>query len=441
MGGGLAGAEAAWAAAERGAEVTLHEMRPGRTTPAHRTGMLAELVCSNSLGSALPDRASGVLQEELRRLGSLLVACADEAAVPAGGALAVDRDAFAAMVTEAIAAHPRIRVVTEEVRHVPAPPAVVATGPLTSDALAQDLEVFLGHGHLYFYDALCPIVEADSIDMSVAYRASRYGRGEEAEGDYINCPLDRDAYRAFVAALVGAEAIELPGFEAKDRRFFEGCLPIEIMAARGEDALAYGPMRPVGLADPRTGVRPHAVVQLRRDNRAGTLYNLVGFQTNLKWGEQRRVLGMIPGLEEARWVRFGQMHRNTYLNAPRLLAATMVLRATPGLFFAGQLVGIEGYLGNVASGLLAGFNAARSARGGSGIVPPATTMMGALARYVAGADPRHFQPMKANFGLLPPLEEVPRGRRRRRQALAARALTDLDVFVAEADWHAMTVAA
>lgn len=423
VGGGLAGSEAAWQAAERGVRVTLYEMRPLRMTPAHVSDRLAELVCSNSLGSDLPDRAPGLLKAELRRLRSLVLACADETRVPAGGALAVDRERFAAEVTRRIEAHPRIRLVREEVTAIPDSPAVIATGPLTSDALAQAIAALAGQEHLYFYDALAPIVTADSIDMSVAFRASRYG-GEDG-GDYINCPMTEEEYARFVEALVAAERIPLRDFEREDAHFFEGCLPIEVLAARGRDALAFGPLRPVGLADPRTGKRPYAVVQLRQDNLAGTLYNLVGFQTNLKYGEQERVFRMIPGLEHAEFVRYGQMHRNTFINAPLLLDATMEFRQRRGLFFAGQITGVEGYVGSVASGWLAGVNAARFARGQSLLALPPTTMLGALCHYVSHADPATFQPMKANFGLLPPLEPPVRDKRRRYQAYVARAMAAL----------------
>lgn len=434
IGGGLAGSEAAWQAAERGAQVTLYEMRPQATTPAHRSEWLAELVCSNSLGSNLPDRAGGLLKEELRRMGSLVVRVADATAVPAGGALAVDRDRFAAGVTEAVQGHERIRVVREEVKRIPDGPAIVATGPLTSPDLARDLARITGDDYLYFYDALSPIVAADSIDLSVAFRQSRYGRGESEDGDYINCPMERDEFDAFVAALLAAERIELRDFERDDPAFFEGCLPIEVLAARSARALRFGPMRPVGLRDPRTGRRPHAVVQLRQDNAAGTLYNLVGFQTNVTWGEQRRVLRMIPGLHDARFERLGQMHRNTFVNAPRLLDATHVLRGRDDLALAGQITGIEGYAGNIASGLVAGINMARRLRSLPLEVPPPTTMTGALCRYIAAADPDGFQPMKANFGLLPVLDPSPRGKAERNRAHAARALHDLEAFARATGW-------
>jgi methylenetetrahydrofolate--tRNA-(uracil-5-)-methyltransferase len=434
IGGGLAGAEAAWQAATRGLAVTLYEMRPTRQTPAHQTDGLAELVCSNSLGSARPDRAGGMLKQELHQLDSLILRAAEATAVPAGGALAVDRAAFSARVTDAIAGHPGIQVVRAEVTAVPAGPAIVATGPLTSPALAEDLMRLTGREHLYFYDALAPIVAADSIDMTVAFRQSRYDRGEQDGGDYINCPMTRAEYEGFVAAILAAERIELRDFEREDQLFFEGCLPIEVIAARGAQALAFGPMRPVGLRDPRTGQRPYAVVQLRQDNAAASLYNLVGFQTNIRWPEQRRILRMIPGLAQAEFARLGQMHRNTFLNAPVLLAPTMAFRGRTGLYFAGQITGIEGYMGNAASGLVAGINAARWLLGAPEAVPPPTTMLGALCHYVTHAEPQRFQPMKAAFGLLPPLAEAPRAKGARYEAYVARGQADLSAFLAATAW-------
>ncbi len=427
VGGGLAGSEAAWQIAQAGLDVTLFEMRPAMTTGAHTTDGLAELVCSNSLGSMLPDRASGVLLNELRLLGSLLVRHAERCAVPAGGALAVDREAFSSGVTRELDDHPRIEIRREEVRRVPAGLGVLASGPLTSPALAQSLADLTGEDHLYFFDALSPIVEADSIDDGIAFRASRYDRGQTDGGDYVNCPLDRDEYQAFVQALVSAERIPLRSFEgsiedgvrAGSGPFFEGCLPVEVIAARSPAGLAFGPLRPVGLHDPRTGRRPHAVVQLRQDNLAGTLYNLVGFQTNLRQAEQRRVFRMIPGLAQARFARYGQMHRNTFLNAPRVLDASLEMRGRSGLFLAGQITGVEGYLGNIATGLLAGKNASRAAAGETPIVLPRETMLGALCHYVSHAEAATFQPMKANFGILPPLETEGRTGRRDRNRLHA----------------------
>ncbi|MBN1439124.1 MAG: methylenetetrahydrofolate--tRNA-(uracil(54)-C(5))-methyltransferase (FADH(2)-oxidizing) TrmFO [Anaerolineales bacterium] len=425
LGGGLAGSEAAWQAAERGIAVRLVEMRPGNATGAHRGGDLAELVCSNSLGSALPDRAAGVLQHELERMGSLLMACARECAVPAGAALAVDRERFARLATEKIFAHPRIEVVREEAVQIPSGPAVVATGPLTSPALSESLRTLTGVDHLYFYDAVAPIVVAESIDRRIAFSDSR----NSLSADYLNCPLNGEEYARLVEELARAETIPLQPFEEDIRRgvragtprFFEGCLPVEILARRGPETLAYGALRPVGLRDPRSGEKPCAVVQLRQENAARTLYNLVGFQTNLKEAEQRRVFRMIPGLERAEFVRYGQMHRNTFLNAPRLLLATLQFRDRPDLFFAGQLTGVEGYVGNIGTGLLAGRNAARLLRGLAPIVPPPETMLGALCLYVTRAEESHFQPMKTNFGLLPPVRIKRKRRLERNQAHAERA--------------------
>jgi methylenetetrahydrofolate--tRNA-(uracil-5-)-methyltransferase len=430
IGGGLAGSEAAWQAAERGVDVTLYEMRPHKTTPAHVSDRLAELVCSNSLGSDLPDRAAGVLKAELRLLGSLVLACADATRVPAGGALAVDREAFAAEVTRRVTGHPRIRLVREEVLAIPDGPAVIATGPLTSAPLTEAIADLTGQEHLYFYDALAPIVSAESIDMAVAFRASRYGRGD---ADYINCPMTEEEYDRFIDALLAAERIPLRDFEREDARFFEGCLAVEVLAARGREALTFGPLRPVGLTDPRTGERPYAVVQLRQDNLAGTLYNLVGFQTNLRYGEQERVFRLIPGLERAEFVRFGHMHRNTFINAPLLLEPTMAFRGRPGLFFAGQVTGVEGYVGSVGSGWLAGANAARFALGQGPLELPPTTMLSALCHYVSRAEPGSFQPMKANFGLMPPLDPPVRNKRKRYQAYAERALGNLKSHLAKGE--------
>ena len=469
IGAGLAGSEAAWQAARRGAHVTLYEMRPDRMTPAHETGLMAELVCSNSLGSNLPDRALGLLKNELRRLGSLIIACADRTAVPAGAALAVGREAFSQAVTEAVEAHPNITVRREEVTAIPrgVSPLIIATGPLSSPALAEAIRGLAGQEHLAFFDAMAPIVTAESIDMAIAWRGNRWdkrteepgsgGAGEQGRadpsstnlpipnlptnqpGDYINCPLSRDEYFAFVEALNAAEKISLHGFEADAaaRRYFEACLPIEVLAARDPAALAFGPMTPMGLRDPRTGWRPFAVVQLRQDNIAGTLYNLVGFQTNIKWRDQERVLRMIPGLARAEFVRLGQMHRNTFINSPRLLRPTLQWHDRDDLFFAGQIAGTEGYVGSTAGGLLAGFNAVRVAFGQPPVVLPPTTMMGALLHYIAHASAADapaartavFQPMKANFGLMPELEAAPRDKRKRHAAYAERALADLEMLL------------
>jgi len=430
VGAGLAGCEAAWQAAEHGLRVDLFEMRPGRMTPAHQSDGFAELVCSNSLGSALADRATGVLQEEMRRGGSLLLAAATATRIPAGGSLAVDRQQFAAWVGERIRRHPLISVHRQEVVEMPAArPLVLATGPLTSEALAADLAGRTGGDALYFYDAMAPIVEVDTVDRQICFRASRYERGQEEQGDYLNCPLDRQQYDALVAALLGAQTCERRAFEQEDPRFFEGCLPVEELARRGPRTLAFGPLRPVGLTDPRTGRRPYAVVQLRQDNQAGTLYNLVGFQTNLTFAEQQRVWRLIPGLEQAEFVRFGQMHRNTFLNAPAVLGADLQLRGWPAVLVAGQLAGVEGYMGSVALGWLAGRNAVRLARGQSTLVPPATTMTGALVGYLSQAEAKGFQPMKANFGLLPPLPVPLRGKRERAAAMARRAVAAWDEFL------------
>jgi len=439
VGGGLAGSEAAWQAAERGLRVRLYEMRPLVSTGAHSSEQLAELVCSNSLGSRLLDRASGVLQAELRRMGSLLLRLADDSAVPAGSALAVDRLAFAASVTQVLSRHANITIVRQEVTEIPAGPAIIASGPLTSPRLSQAIQDLTGRQHLYFFDAIAPIVTLDSINLSVAFRASRYGRGEDEDGDYINCPLTEDEYTTFVDALISAERIPLRDFEmeleggvrAGGHHFFEGCLPIEVLARRGREALAFGPLRPVGLIDPRSGRRPYAVVQLRQDNLAATLYNLVGFQTNLTFPEQRRVLRLIPGLEQAEFVRYGQMHRNTFIFSPALLRPTLQFVARHDLFFAGQITGVEGYVGNIATGLLAGWNAARLLKGQQPVELPAETMTGALLRYITSASAADFQPMKANFGILPSLVGV--GKRQRGQKYGERALAALETFCERVD--------
>ena len=430
VGGGLAGSEAAWQAAEAGIDVRLYEMRPGRMTPAHETSWLAELVCSNSLGSNLPHKAPGLLKAELRGLGSLILDCATQTAVPAGSSLAVDRERFAQLVTERISSHPRITLVAEEVPAIPDAPVIIASGPLTSSSLAEDIAGLTGHEYLYFYDAVSPIVQAETIDMNIAFRQSRYDKGEQEEGDYINCPMTRDEYEQFVGALRTAETITLKQFEREDPHFFEGCMPIEALAARGHEALAFGPMRPVGLIDPRTNRRPHAVVQLRQDNLIGSLYNIVGFQTNLKWGDQKRVLRLIPGLENVDFARYGMMHRNTYINSPVMLQPTMQYRNRVDLFFAGQIVGVEGYMGNAGTGLLAGVNAARYLTGRHPVILPPTTMLGALCHYVTHSAMKDFQPMKANFGILPPLPPRP-GKEERGRHYAERALTAMRRFARE----------
>jgi len=430
IGAGLAGCEAAWQAARRGLRVLLLEMKPARFSPAHRAPDFAELVCSNSLRSASLANAAGLLKEEMRRLGSLVVAAADETAVPAGKALAVDREAFARRITEAVESHPRIRVERRVVTRLPASGhAILATGPLTGDELARDLKALLGDETLYFYDALSPIVYADSIDFSVAFRASRYQAGE---GDYLNLPLSRGEYEAFVAVLVAADPVPLHACEAA--LYFEGCLPIEEMARRGRDTLAFGPMKPVGLVDPRSGRRPHAVVQLRHEDKRGVLYNLVGFQTRLRVGDQKRILRGLPGLAEAVFARLGSVHRNTYLNAPRHLGPGLKLRGRPGLRVAGQLAGVEGYVESAALGLLAGVFAAAEERGAALPPPDPCTAHGALLGHLAEAEPRGFQPMNVNYGLFPPLEPGPRRLPRREKAsrLAERALAQLAPFAEQA---------
>jgi methylenetetrahydrofolate--tRNA-(uracil-5-)-methyltransferase len=377
-----------------------------------------------------------VLKNEVRLLGSMLLECAESAAVPAGGALAVDRELFAKLVTERIEAHPNIEIIREEVKAIPQCLCIVASGPLTSPALSKSIAALSNGEHLFFFDAIAPVIHADSINMEIAFRASRYGTGEQDEGDYINCPLTREEYSTFVEALLDAERIELRSFEeaikggVKAGQFFEGCLPIEIIAERGFDSLAFGPMRPVGLRDPRTGRRPHAVVQLRQDNLAGSLYNLVGFRTNLKYLEQKRVLRLIPGLENAEFLRYGQMHRNTFIASPKLLRPTLQHVERDDLFFAGQITGVEGYMGNIATGLLAGMNAARLHRQEAPLILPQTTMLGALCHYITHSDLKDFQPMKANFGILPPLEDTAKtGKRERGKLHAERALADLSFTI------------
>lgn len=423
IGAGLAGCEAAWQIAGAGVEADLYEMKPEKYTPAQRSENFAELVCSNSLKAERVESAAGLLKEEMRRLGSLLMPCADLCRVPAGGALAVDRNQFSALVTERIRSNPLIRVHTEEVTRLPEDGvAVVATGPLTSDALAGRISELCG-GCLSFYDAAAPIVTAESLDRERVFSASRYGRG--GDDAYLNCPMNKEEYERFYGALVSAERAPLHGFDAAGPEVYEGCMPVEVMAGRGPDTLRFGPMKPVGLRDPRTGHRPWAVVQLRREDSAGSLYNLVGFQTNLKFGEQKRVFGMIPGLENAEFVRYGVMHRNTFLNSPLVLSPDFSLRSDPDLFFAGQITGVEGYMESAASGILAGVNAVRRVRGQKTAVLPETTMTGALSRYAAEGGEGAFQPMGANFGILPPLDPPVRDKRERYAALARRALEDL----------------
>jgi len=424
VGGGLAGCEAAWQLARRGLTVDLFEMRPARGTPVHQTGDLAELVCSNSLRGNALDQAAGLLKEEMRRMDSLIVRVADEVRVPAGSALAVDRGRFARRVTETVEALPGLRIHREEVLRIPDHPVtIVATGPLTSDPLAHEVAAFVGQAHLYFFDAVSPVVEADSIDFGKAFRASRYGRGGD---DYVNCAMTEEEYRAFYGALTTAESASVHEFEHE--RFFEGCLPIEVIASRGADTLRFGPMKPVGLMDPRTGRRPYAVVQLRQDNLAASHFSLVGFQTQLKWGEQKRVLRMIPGLEGAEFVRYGMIHRNTYVNAPASLEPTFETRRRPGLFFAGQMSGVEGYVESAASGLLAGIGASFRARGQEPVALPEDTALGALGRYIARSDPKGYQPTNIAFGLLPDLPARIRDKNRKRLAMAHRALESLERF-------------
>ncbi len=435
IGGGLAGSEAAWAAAALGLEVRLIEMRPSKMTPAHRTDRFAELVCSNSLKSARITNASGLLKEEMRRLGSLILPAADAASVPAGEALAVDPEAFAAAITERIAACKPITVERREALDLPNDrPVVVATGPLTSEAMAASLVTLTGQASLHFYDAVAPTVTLESLDMTRAFRASRRKRGQtdEATGsdDYINCPMTREEYDRFYDALIHAEAADPHLASEKDAQYFEACMPVEALAARGPRTLAFGPMRPVGLTDPRTERRPHAVVQLRQENRQGTLWGLVGFQTRLKWSEQRRVFRLIPGLESAEFVRYGVMHRNTYVNSPLVLTPALQMRAHAGVFLGGQLTGVEGYVESAGMGILAGINAARWALGLDAVVPPAETVLGSLCRHIAEADPRAFSPMNANHGLLPPIEPRPGDRAERGMAYASRSLDALERWIA-----------
>jgi methylenetetrahydrofolate--tRNA-(uracil-5-)-methyltransferase len=425
IGAGLAGSEAAWQIASRGVPVTLYEMRPVVKTPAHHTDKFAELVCSNSLRANGLTNAVGVLKEEMRMLNSLVIGSADRNSVPAGGALAVDRDGFSGEITETLHQHPLIEVVNEEIQHIPEEGIVViATGPLTSPALSSQIRELMGEDYFYFYDAAAPIVEKDSIDMSKVYLASRYDKGEAA---YLNCPMTEEEFDAFYDALINAEVAQLKEFEKEI--YFEGCMPIEIMMKRGKQTALFGPMKPVGLVNPHTGKLPHAVVQLRQDNAAGTLYNLVGFQTHLKWGEQKRIISMIPGLENAEIVRYGVMHRNTFVNSPRLLEQTYQVKTRPNLYLAGQMTGVEGYVESAASGLIAGINAARAYQGQEGIVFPQESTIGSMAYYITHADPDNFQPMNANFGLLPSLEKRIRNKKEKNEALASRALDGVRIFI------------
>lgn len=424
VGAGLAGSEAAWQIAQQGVPVVLYEMRPVRKTPAHHTDKFAELVCSNSLRANGLTNAVGVLKEEMRRIGSLILQSADKHAVPAGGALAVDRDGFSAEVTGRLRNHPLIEVRNEEVPDIPEDGIVViATGPLTSPSLSERIQSLLGESYFYFYDAAAPIIEKDSIDMSKVYLASRYDKGEAA---YLNCPMTEEEFDAFYQALITAETAALKDFEKEI--YFEGCMPVEVIASRGKQTLLFGPMKPVGLVNPHTGKLPYAVLQLRQDNAAGTLYNMVGFQTHLKWGEQKRVFSMIPGLEQAEFVRYGVMHRNTFINSPKLLEPTYQFKGRETLFFAGQMTGVEGYVESAASGLLAGLNAGRLARGLDPVVLPLETTLGSMANYITTADFNHFQPMNANFGLFPPLGSRIKSKKEKNEAIAARALEALESF-------------
>jgi methylenetetrahydrofolate--tRNA-(uracil-5-)-methyltransferase len=427
VGAGLAGSEAAWQIALRGHVVDLYEMRPERGTPVHKTGDFAELVCSNTFKSNLLDTATGLLKEEMRRCGSLILKVADATRVPAGSALAVDRERFAREVTEALEAVPGIRVHREEMPAIPKEGIVIlATGPLVSDSLFADIGRFTGRACLYFFDAVSPIIEADSIDLSRVFRASRYGKGDD---DYLNCPMDEEVYNRFIDAVLGAAAVPRHDFEKTG--FFEGCLPIEEMARRGRDTLRFGPLKPVGLVDPKTGRRPYAVVQLRQDNAAAGHFNMVGFQNSLRWGDQERILRMIPGLEKASFVRLGMIHRNSYINAPAILLPTFQARRRKDLFFAGQVSGVEGYLESAASGLIAGINAVRLADGAEAIPFPPTTALGCLGRYISSAEVEGYQPVNMAFGLLPPLAPHVRDKRRRRDLLIHRALDDLGAFQKE----------
>ena len=429
VGGGLAGVEAAWALATRGVPVTLFEMKGKKFSPAHHSTNLAELVCSNSFKASRLNSAAGMLKEEMRLLGSLCMTAADQCAVPAGGALAVDRDAFSAIVTETLLSKPNVTLVREEVTAIPDGPAIIAAGPLASDAISTAIRSLCGDA-LSFFDAAAPIVTRDSLDDSCLFTQSRYDRG--GEDDYLNCPMNKDEYEAFYDALIHAESAELHSFD-KRKDVYEGCMPIEVMAARGKDTIRYGPLKPVGLRDPRTGHRPWAVLQLRKENAAGSLLNLVGFQTNLKFGEQKRVFSMIPALKNAEFVRYGVMHRNTFLDSPRCLNADFSLRTRPDLFFAGQITGVEGYMESAASGILAGLNLVRRLEGKPALILPDVTMLGALAGYISDQTVKHFQPMGANFGVLPPIEPKIRDKQLRYTALSDRGLDTLkDIIRKEA---------
>ncbi len=435
IGAGLAGSEAAYQLAESGFSVDLYEMRPHTPTGAHVTENFAELICSNSLGSNLPDRAAGVLKNELRKLGSFLMKIADETALPAGGALAVDRDEFSQKITNFLSSHPNIKIFREEVKEIPSTPTIIASGPLTSDSLAKSISNLTQSNNLFFYDAISPIVNYDSINFDIAFRGSRYQRGDNEDGDYVNCPFSKEEYEKFYTSLINAERIELKDFEgeieqgvnAGGDQYFEGCLPIEVIAKRGEKSLTFGPLRPVGIWNPHKQSRPYAVLQLRQDNLSGSLYNMVGFQTNLKFPEQKRIFRMIPGLENASFYRYGQMHRNTFLASPKLLHPSLQFKERDDLFFAGQITGIEGYVGNIATGLLAALNMKRCLNNQSLFIVPKETMLGALTHYITHADMRDFQPMKANFGILSPV--TAKGKRERAKLYAEQAERSFDIFI------------
>ncbi|WP_297964342.1 methylenetetrahydrofolate--tRNA-(uracil(54)-C(5))-methyltransferase (FADH(2)-oxidizing) TrmFO [uncultured Anaerovibrio sp.] len=429
VGAGLAGSEAAWQAANRGIRVDLYEMRPVKNTPAHKTDLFAELVCSNSLRGAGLENAVGVLKEEMRRLGSIIMEAADAVRVPAGGALAVDRLGFSRYITDRVSNHPLINVIHKELEDIPYEEnavTIVASGPLTQGRLAESIGRLMGQEYLYFYDAAAPIVTLESVDMTKAWKASRYGKGEAA---YINCPMTREEYHNFWTELVNSEKAPTHNFEKE--KFFEGCMPVEEMASRGEDTLLFGPLKPVGLENPADGRLPYAVVQLRQDNAEGTLYNIVGFQTHLKWPEQRRVFGMIPGLEHAEFVRYGVMHRNTFINSPETMRPTMQFRDKDHLFFAGQMTGVEGYVESASSGLVAGINGARLCQGLEPVVFPQETAHGALCHYITTAPAKHFQPMNINFGIMSPIKEKIRDKKLKKQRIAERALATLEAFKKE----------
>ncbi len=431
IGGGLAGVEAAWTAANLGANVTLFEMKGERFSPAHHSTDLAELVCSNSLKAKRLASAAGLMKAEMRRMGSLCVRCAEQCEVPAGGALAVDRDAFSRLVTEQITAHPNITLVRKEVTEIPAEPCIIAAGPLASDAISKKISELCGNG-LSFFDAAAPIVTKESLDPDHYFTASRYDRG--GEDDYLNCPMNKEEYEAFYEALISAESAPLHSFDRR-KDVYEGCMPIEVMATRGKDTIRYGPLKPVGLRDPKTGHRPWAVLQLRRETKEGDLLNLVGFQTNLKFSEQKRVFSMIPALKNAEFMRYGVMHRNTFLDAPRHLLSDYSLKTRSDLFFAGQITGVEGYMESAQSGILAGANLVRRLRGQETLVLPQTTIMGALAHYISDESVKDFQPMGANFGVLPPIEPHIRDKKARYEALSQRSLQDLATYLEQEGWH------